>query len=442
MTCAYSTREAIVAEARAWIGTPYRHQASLKGIGCDCLGLVRGVWRNCIGDEPEVPPPYASDWAEAKGDETLAAAALRHLVPVAHDGFLIGSELRSLTRVRSGAGIYPAVDALVALAADVKSIVGSSTIVTYGADWTEYGADVVDAGASEVRFPLDPLWACSAIDAVGIDYYAPLADWRDEAGHLDASVAASTYDLDYLAENVYGGEGFDWYYTDDSARAAQNRTPITDGLGKPWTFRVKDIKSWWSSAHYERVGGVELPSPTAWAPQSKPVWLTEVGCPAVDKGANQPNVFPDPKSSENHLPYFSSGSRDDLVQRRYLQAFLGKLDPSLGAADADNPVSPIYGSRMIEPSAIHLWTWDARPYPAFPAATEVWSDGPNWQTGHWLTGRLGAARELRRLRGRPADVAARHDRTACRGLRLRCVCGRRNAALRFAGRRAGCGIFG
>ncbi len=131
------------------------------------------------------------------------------------DAFLIGSELRSLMRVRSRAGIYPAVDALVTLAADVTSVVGSSTIVTYGAEWTEYGADVVDPGASEVRFPLDPLWACSAIDAVGIDYYAPLADWRDEAGHLDASVAASTYDLGYLAENVYGGEGFDWYYTDD-----------------------------------------------------------------------------------------------------------------------------------------------------------------------------------------------------------------------------------
>lgn len=307
------------------------------------------------------------------------------------DAFLIGSELRSLTRVRSGAGVYPAVDALVTLAAEVKSIFGSSTVVTYGADWTEYGADVVDAGASEVRFPLDPLWASSAIDAVGIDYYMPLADWRDEAGHLDSHIASSTYDLGYLGGNVYGGEGFDRYYIDGTARAAQTRTPITDGLGKPWTFRVKDIRSWWSSAHHERVGGVELSSPTAWVPQSKPVWLTEVGCPAVDKGANQPNVFPDPKSSENHLPYFSSGSRDDLMQRRYLQALLGKLDPSFGAADADNPVSSIYGGRMIEPSAIYLWTWDARPYPAFPAATEVWSDGPNWQTGHWLTGRLGAA---------------------------------------------------
>jgi hypothetical protein len=47
--------------------------------------------------------------------------------------------------------------------------------------------------------------------------------------------------------------------------------------------------------------------------------------------------------------------------------------------------------RMVEPSAIHLWTWDARPYPLFPAAIDVWSDGPNWQTGHWLTGRLGGA---------------------------------------------------
>jgi hypothetical protein len=125
------------------------------------------------------------------------------------DAFMIGSELRGLTRVRSGSGIYPAVDALVALAAEVKAIVGASTTVTYGADWTEYGADVVTSDASEVRFPLDSLWASSAIDAVGIDYYAPLADWRDEAGHLDSTVAASTYDIGYLAGNVTGGEGFD-----------------------------------------------------------------------------------------------------------------------------------------------------------------------------------------------------------------------------------------
>jgi NlpC/P60 family putative phage cell wall peptidase len=74
------TRAIIVAEARAWIGTPYRHQASLKGVGCDCLGLVRGVWRAVNGDEPEAVPAYAPDWAEASGVETLAQAAARHLV--------------------------------------------------------------------------------------------------------------------------------------------------------------------------------------------------------------------------------------------------------------------------------------------------------------------------------------------------------------------------
>ena len=74
------TRALIVAEARTWIGTPYRHQGSLKGIGCDCLGLVRGVWRALLGAEPETAPPYASDWAEASGRETLAEAAARHLL--------------------------------------------------------------------------------------------------------------------------------------------------------------------------------------------------------------------------------------------------------------------------------------------------------------------------------------------------------------------------
>jgi NlpC/P60 family putative phage cell wall peptidase len=77
------TRNQIVAETRTWIGTPYQHQASLKGAGCDCLGLVRGVWRAVIGDEPERAPPYAPDWAEATGEESLAAAAARHLIPIA-----------------------------------------------------------------------------------------------------------------------------------------------------------------------------------------------------------------------------------------------------------------------------------------------------------------------------------------------------------------------
>jgi hypothetical protein len=307
------------------------------------------------------------------------------------DAFLIGSELRGLTRVRSASGVYPAVTRLAQLTADVKAIVGSGTVVTYGADWTEYGAHVVDSGASEVRFPLDALWASAAIDAVGIDYYAPLADWRDGAAHLDRAIAESIYDRAYLAGNLRGGDAYDWFYASDAHRVAQTRTPITDGRGKPWVFRAKDIWSWWSNAHYERVGGAELSSHTAWVPQGKPIWLTEIGCAAVDKGANQPSVFPDAKSSESGLPYFSTGRRDDLMQRRFIEAVLTTFDPAHGASTTNNPVSSVYGGRMLDPSAIHLWTWDARPYPVFPAALDVWSDGPNWDTGHWLTGRLGGA---------------------------------------------------
>jgi hypothetical protein len=305
------------------------------------------------------------------------------------DAFLIGSEFKSLTRVRSASGVYPAVDALVTLAADVKVIVGADTVVTYGADWTEYGSHVVDPDASEVRFPLDPLWASSSIDAIGIDYYAPLADWRDSGSQLDLALTDSPYRLSYLTGYLDGGEGYDWYYADDAARDAQTCTPITDGLGKPWVFRQKDIWNFWTQPHYERVAGAELATSTAWTPQSKPVWLTEIGCPAVDKGANQPSTFPDPKSSDAGLPHYSNGRRDDLIQRRYLQAVLGAFDPSFGDA-ALNPTSTVYGDCMMAVDGIHLWTWDARPYPVFPAASDVWSDTPDWNTGHWLTGRLGS----------------------------------------------------
>ncbi|WP_370265617.1 NlpC/P60 family protein [Hyphomonas sp.] len=75
-------RTAALAAARGWLGTPYRHQASLKGQGADCLGLVRGVWREVIGPEPETLPPYSPDWAEAGGAETLRDAARRWLVEI------------------------------------------------------------------------------------------------------------------------------------------------------------------------------------------------------------------------------------------------------------------------------------------------------------------------------------------------------------------------
>ena len=70
----------VVSAARGWIGTPYVHQASCRGAGCDCLGLIRGVWRELLGIEPELPPAYTMDWSEPQGAEALWQAAARHLV--------------------------------------------------------------------------------------------------------------------------------------------------------------------------------------------------------------------------------------------------------------------------------------------------------------------------------------------------------------------------
>lgn len=73
----------IVRLARSWIGTPYHHQASKRGVGTDCIGLVRGVWRALYGSEAEAAPAYSRDWAESTGEETLLEAARRHLTEVA-----------------------------------------------------------------------------------------------------------------------------------------------------------------------------------------------------------------------------------------------------------------------------------------------------------------------------------------------------------------------
>jgi hypothetical protein len=295
------------------------------------------------------------------------------VVETGADGLLIGSEMIGLTRALE-AGAYPAVGQLCGLAEDVREIVGLGIEVSYAADWTEYGAHV---DGDDVRFPLDALWAHEAITYVGLDWYPPMADSR----------AGYQHDAAYLAEHVAGGEAFDWYYADDAGRLVQEQLPITDGAhGEPWVFRQKDIRGWWENAHYQREGGVRSLTPTAWIPGMKPVRFTEMGVPAVDKGANQPNVFYDPKSSESAVPHFSDGSRNDVIQRRAIEVFHAHWsDPD------NNPVSVEYAGRMVAEDGIALWAWDARPFPAFPGRGDVWSDADNWRLGHWLNGRAGAA---------------------------------------------------
>ena len=299
------------------------------------------------------------------------------------EAFCIGSEMRGLTQIRGAGDAFVAVAALKQLAAEVRAILGPTTKIGYAADWSEYSGYQSPEG--NLYFHLDPLWSDANINFVGIDNYMPIADWRDGFDHADASYGA-IYNLDYLKANVAGGEGFDWYYDSVQGVDAQIRLPITDGAyGEPWVYRYKDLKSWWSLPHHERIGGVRQVAPTAWIPGSKPFWFTEMGCAAIDKGANEPNRFLDPKSAESGIPRHSNGRRDDLMQMQYLRAMA-----DFWADGSNNPTSTLYVGAMVDMSRAHVWAWDARPFPQFPNNLELWSDGENYAKGHWIVGRTTA----------------------------------------------------
>ncbi len=302
------------------------------------------------------------------------------------DAFCIGSEMRGLTQIRGQGGAFVAVSRLRALAAEVRVLLGPQVKISYAADWSEYFGYQPEDGSGDRFFHLDPLWADENIDFIGIDNYMPLADWRADDGHLDVQEWDSIYNVGYLKANIEGGEGFDWYYHSPEARAAQIRTEITDGAhDEPWIFRYKDLRNWWSNAHHERIGGVRQEIPTDWIAMSKPIWFTEYGCAAVDKGANQPNKFVDLKSSESSLPHHSTGARDELMQMQYLRAM-----SEYWSDPAHNPMSSEYGGAMLNMARSFVWAWDVRPYPFFPNNRELWSDGTSYARGHWINGRTSA----------------------------------------------------
>lgn len=324
------------------------------------------------------------------GDWGLRRLAQHYAALVAEtgaDGLLMGSEMRGVTWTRDVAGAHPAVVQYRTLAAECRAIVGPDVELSYAADWSEYFGFQPGDGSGDVIFHLDPLWAHPAISHVGIDWYPPLGDWRGGGGGVDAATWGGAADPEYLSAQVAGGEGFDWFYSGSANRVAQVRTPISDGAyGEDWVFRPKDLVGWWSHAHHDRIGGLRSSSPTGWVPGMKPIRLTEFGCAAVDRGGNAPNLFQDPKSAESALPPFSSGARDDRMQRNALEAVLGHFDDP-----ANNPVSTVYGGPMLD--GADAWCWDARPWPSFPALGAEWADVGAWRTGHWLNGRLTGAGE-------------------------------------------------
>ncbi len=232
----------------------------------------------------------------------------------------IGAE--GLTRVRSASGVYPAVDALVALAADVKAIVGEDTIVTYGADWTEYGSHVVDAGCGR--------GALSARCAVGVARHrcrrhrllraaGGLArrrrSCRPRAGRDDLRPSLSRRQREWrrgLRLVLRRRRG---------ARGADAQLPITDGLGKPWIFRQKDLWNFWSKPHYERVGGAELGvADRVDAAEQADLAHRDRLSRRSTRAPTSRACFPIRNRRAAAFRISPIRRRDDLIQRRYLEA--------------------------------------------------------------------------------------------------------------------------
>ena len=274
----------------------------------------------------------------------------------------------------------------------------------------------------------------------------------------------SIYDRDYLAGNLRGGEGYDWYLCRRrGARRARRarRSPTASASRGCSAPRISGTCG--RNPHYERVGGAELASPTAWVPQSKPIWLTEVGCPAVDKGANQPSVFPDPKSSEGGVSVFLQrpARRSDpapLSSRRCLRRSIRRS----ARRERATRCRRVYGGRMVDPSghpSVDLGRaalsgvsgrhrrlerrrqLGDRPLAHRPARlarrSTRWSPRSSTDAGIDGLRCRGARRGARRLCDRPADVAARGDRAARARLCVRRGRGGRRARVPSARRRAG-----
>jgi len=299
------------------------------------LDVPNKPWRGRLTTESR----YVTDFFQKKHGYNDFILHYANLVKDHIDAFVIGSELIGLTRIHNGDN-FPAVSELIKLAQLVKQIVGPNVLVTYAADWSEYHH--TEGG----WYNLDPLWASPDIDFIGIDAYFPVT-----------KAVSSTITPEEIANGWANGEGYDYYidYTDNSKHPLQPQ------------YAWKNIRYWWENNHKNPNGEI-----TQWQPRSKLIWFTEFGFPSIDKASNQPNVFFDPKCIDGGIPRHSNGSTDFSIQRKAIRAFLE------------------YWRTQEYIGEMFLWTWDARPYPAWPHM-KFWKDGNLWEKGHWVNNKFGAS---------------------------------------------------
>jgi hypothetical protein len=256
------------------------------------------------------------------------------------DAFVIGSEMVGLTSITDGNGNFPAVNEFKNLAGLVRGVLGSGVKITYAADWSEYHH--TNGG----WYNLDPLWMDANIDFIGIDAYFPLTN--------DVTESPS---VEQIMQGWNSGEGYDFYYSDGQRT---QKEPL--GAAYAW----KNLRWFIENEHWNPNG-----QKSVWRPKSKKIWFTEYGFPSVDGAANQPNVFYNPEAVDGSFPRKSKGLVDFTAQKNAIAA-----TEQFWANNSD----------IVEQK--NLWTYDARPYPFFPALDSVWSDGNLWQYGHWVNGKF------------------------------------------------------
>jgi GTA TIM-barrel-like domain/Conserved hypothetical protein 2217 (DUF2460) len=343
---------------------------------------------------------------------------------------------------------YPFVTGLMQLSDDVrgifdaagltKDLTGLHNLISYSADWSVWMGFQHPGGNGQWPH-LDQLYGHANIDLVAFDNYLPLSDFTTGNAGLDVlnwnapapdpgmwppsaatmsglglSGQPTIYSKDYLKANIEGGEKFNWFYDDsnnggmgldpngsdlrvsvpEGDRLAQSRSPY---FPNQQLLANKQLRWWWNNPHqaiYDDGDGSGFAPHgpfTEWVPQSKSIIFAEYGFAAVDRATNQPNVFFGANSSLSATPFWSiwdpaegGGFRprqDDEIQLLALQALY-----EYWFVDGHNANSPA-GLPMIQSAFCSVWNWDARPFPTFPARSDVWGDAGNWQAGQWLNGK-------------------------------------------------------
>ena len=309
------------------------------------------------------------------------------------DAFLIGSELRGLTTLRDEDDEFPFVDALRSLAGDVRGILGSSTKITYGADWSEYfGYHPLD-GTGDVYFHLDPLWARRG-------------DRRGGHRQLHAAVRLARCRLCGGQSRRICGTVRCGGHAGGGRRRRGFRLVLSDirgaALARPFADHGRRFRQ---TLGLPRQGPEELVVAAALQPDRR-----RGGRRADGVGAREQTVSSSPRSAARPPTRGRTSRTSSPIRSRPRAAF--PISPAAGARtlrsnasssthhahwnpdsdtfeETDNPVSTVYGGRMVDPERLYVWAWDARPYPAFPLRSDLWSDGGNWHYGHWLNGRIG-----------------------------------------------------